>query len=134
MGIELTDAQKRRLLELAALGAGYEISQKLQQERDDAGYGHVGLYIRNYHTCWNPIQSDADVFHLAVLLQISIQHGIEILDDTKQLSAYAYIESGWCAVVPHGDDKYAATRLAIVCAAAAIGRKKLKLPDIIRYR
>ena len=60
---------------------------------------------------WNPLTDDGDALRLAVKLGISVQHEIErgII---------------WCnhQVTPNTTDPYAATRRAIVRAAAEIGR------------
>ena len=65
---------------------------------------------------WNPITDDGDALRLAVMLRIPIQHG------GPCVSAYA----GQSVMAKqfterHEKDPYAATRRAIVRAAAAIG-------------
>jgi len=64
---------------------------------------------------WNPLTDDGDALRLAVKLRIVI--------DVGSVAAHAY-KDGPGVVVPLGDDPYAATRRAIVRAAAAIGAAK----------
>lgn len=111
----------RELLELAAKGRGYRV------------HGWVGgrLYVVDpKHPAehfdpfvWNPLESDGDALRLAVDLGIRIE----------QARGYAVTNAG--ATVMHKQftvqhdgfadtDKHAATRRAIVLAAAEIGREK----------
>jgi len=77
---------------------------------------------------WNPLEDDGDALRLAVKLRIPVvwrshdewgsrQQATEcgVLRDPKNSEKYPNI-------VPHNDDPYAATRRAIVRAAAEIGR------------
>jgi hypothetical protein len=105
-GKDMTD---RELLELAAKAAGLRLDQLsgrvVRREAD------------GQPVYWNPFTDDGDALRLAVKLKL----------------AFATWGSGACAVVflhggrgrivePHKDDPYAATRRAIVRAAAEIGR------------
>ena len=96
----------REMLELAAKAAGMRVIWPNEAVLPD------GRSIR-----WNPLTDDGDALRLAVKLKL----------------AFATWGSGACAVVflyggrgrivePHKDDPYAATRRAIVMAAAEIGR------------
>lgn len=99
----------RELLELAAKAAGYE--------------GWDGD-LEWLWTDWNPLDNDGDALRLAVKLKLSVKHGIDIFDESNAMSAYAYYaDVGECNFEPHGSDPYAATRRAIVRAAAAIGKE-----------
>ena len=81
---------------------------------------------------WNPLDDDGDALRLAVKLRIDLSlwintvsvtakthigagRGISLFDDAKR-TANDHAE-------PFGDDPYAATRRAIVRAAAAMGEK-----------
>lgn len=109
----------KELLELAAKAAGY-------------------VYRPNEHGCfindgsgfdyWNPFTDDGDALRLAVKLQfkISIQHeyatngtAIYFNEDDEENKAWE----------DHCNDPYAATRRAIVRAAAEIGRSSPEKPD-----
>lgn len=103
----------RELLELAAKAAGM---RAYWSEEDnsmlDMGYKE-----------WNPLESDCDALRLAVKLDCHLQMDFD--DDD--------IECVYCWTTTHSDgspervsetqDRYAATRRAIVRAAAAIGEQ-----------
>lgn len=104
----------RELLELAAKAAGIELIY------DDCDPYPV---IDGNDEPWNPLNDDGDALRLAVKLNLSVKHGIDIFDESNTMSAYAYYgDVGECNFEPHGSDPYAATRRAIVRAAAEIGR------------
>jgi len=97
----------RELLELAAKAAGYEYAKH-------GGY----IVVDGIPGNWNPLQDDGDALRLAVNLQIDVKHyGYYVV---------AWFEGGFIGTgkIPYGDDTYAATRRAIVRAAAEIGRSK----------
>ena len=99
----------RELLELAAKAAGYEYAKH-------GGY----IVVDGIPGNWNPLTDDGDALRLAVMLRMDIcrphkKHDcVCVWDD----AARKFIEE------PHGTDPYAATRRAIVRAAAEIGRSK----------
>lgn len=66
---------------------------------------------------WNPLEDDGDAFRLAVKLELPIAH-----HGKRELFVQVLLRPGLCFYEPHGDDKNAATRRAIVRAAAEIGR------------
>lgn len=101
----------RELLELAAKAAGYKIQIDRQAERDASGYGHVGLWTEDT-SCWNPLTNDGDALRLAVKV-LNWPHGGR---------AFSNAVSAMYAVGQLSKDPYAATRRAIVRAAAEIGR------------
>jgi hypothetical protein len=112
----------RELLELAAKAAGLEINWRCQRERDEAGSGDVGLWLTTDHTCWNPLTDGDDALRPAVKLHLTIMLGpmsckvVQVSaedDDGADCTAHAF--ERLCA------DPYAATRRAIVRAAAALG-------------
>ena len=100
----------RELLELAAKAAGIKYTIK------------DGLFVAHGNKNkppipWNPLDDDAEAFRLAVKLWLTIQ-----VDDEDRRT-YVVGSTGRCiGTEPHGDDPYAATRRAIVRAAAEIGR------------
>jgi hypothetical protein len=63
---------------------------------------------------WNPLTDDGDALRLAVKLKMTV-------DITDEASGAGAIGLKWCSE-PYKDDPYAATRRAIVRAAAEIGR------------
>jgi hypothetical protein len=104
----------RELLEAAAKAAGKKVHTRNQADRDACGAGDVGLWISEGQTCWNPLTDDGDALRLAVKLKMTV-------DITDEASGAGAIGLKWCSE-PYKDDPYAATRRAIVRAAAEIGR------------
>ena len=72
---------------------------------------------RNGWCYWNPLLQDADAFRLAVKLGIDVYLRPAFGHVTASLHVAAALEE-------YGADPYAATRRAIVRAAAAIGETK----------
>jgi hypothetical protein len=99
----------RELLELAAKAAGYNMAKVLD------GYP---MYMEGYGI-WNPLTDDGDALRLAVKLGIDIEF---FLGDPSTVDAKRSLG----AFIPRTefmkDDPYAATRRAIVRAAAEIGK------------
>ena len=98
MTIDKEGQNDRKLLELAAKAAGIELPNPVFRVTHDRG---VAPKI------WNPLTDDSDALRLAVKLCILGNYEIGIAPVN----------------VWHGDDPYAATRRAIVRAAASIGEK-----------
>ena len=102
----------RELLELAAKAAGY----KIYPVSLDDGLPIICFIVKNKYggySRWSPLTDDGDALRLAVRLDITV-------GQYKNFS-FAYHE-GDEESEEHGDDKQAATRRAIVRAAAEIGR------------
>jgi hypothetical protein len=105
----------RELLELAAKAAGLEFDPTVQNK--------LGLIVvaedascQSDQKLWNPLTDDGDALRLAVKLEIVIEPGDSWSD-----------AGGWSTVYhcDHNNDPYAATRRAIVRAAAEIGKEKI---------
>ena len=97
----------RELLEAAAKAAGIR-----------GLWVDVGLNIGSDANpiIWNPLTDDGDALRLAVVLQMELK--------VYEVSAHAASAIGGCsACTSEKGDPYAATRRAIVRAAAEIGRK-----------
>ena len=113
----------RELLELAAKAAGFEVSvtqpslgTALAVRADLAGWFN-----------WNPLTDDGDALRLAVRLHLDIRIG-------SQSNA---VTAGWgscisCIQELVAGDPYAATRRAIVRAAAAIGERTFSTAAHVR--
>jgi hypothetical protein len=102
--VRTVHGEDRELLELAARAAGYmefDSTNPFEVFRDGAWYE------------WNPLTYDGDALRLAVRLRIT-PHIDNSLTDAES-------EKGF-ATEAHGNDPYAATRRAIVRAAAAIAK------------
>ena len=98
----------RELLEMAAKAAGIT----------SVGYGRNGIATGRNGPClvgyWNPLTDDGDALRLAVKLDISLlgdfpQNIVVVAFDARRI------------IEKYDGDQYAATRRAIVRAAAAIG-------------
>lgn len=104
----------RDLLELAAKAAGYD---RISQEEHDCGYWTTAWKGREPFD-FDPLTKDGDALRLAVSLRLIV----DINDECGDI----WVRQPWnpdCEVsVAMDDDPYAATRRAIVRAAAEIGR------------
>lgn len=110
----------RELLEAAAKAAGLCIHLGRQRERDEAGCGHVGLWVKGA-TRWNPLTDDGDALRLAVQLDLLLMpYPLDRAVRVTQLDQPDTIVS-WGTPPDPG----AATRRAIVRAAAALAVKKV---------
>jgi hypothetical protein len=103
----------RELLELAAKAAGYwEINGWSIETHKGMRWIDQDCYFERY---WNPLTDDGDALRLAVKLEMCVSlegHG----------RATAITVAGLEVEETNRDDPYAATRRAIVRAAAEIGR------------
>lgn len=106
---EIVVVTDRELLKLAALASGYACYRT-----NEAGGYEVKEHPMNEWVGWNPLTSDHDALRLAVKLGLGPHAG----------PFNATCESHDAPIVfePIGTDPYAATRRAIVLAAAEIGR------------
>lgn len=99
----------RELLELAAKASG--VSGFLV----DAG---LNIGSNAFPKVWNPLTDDGDALRLAVKLNFTVckrEHEVEIFNDNNG--------EFLCSIsISEGDEPYAATRRAIVRAAAEIGK------------
>lgn len=101
----------RELLELAAKAAGIEVKRMVEIRGDGTR--------EEFIACWNPLRSDGDAFRLAVKLAIELYEGDD--DGPAAYAGYRVGVSLFYMIEPHKGDPYAATRRAVVRAAAAIG-------------
>lgn len=98
----------KEMLEWAAKASGYE-------------YAKFGGYIvvDGIPGNWNPLSDDGDALRLAVALKISVTQDFDRVDAYNNVvTATEYIYEK-----PTPTDRPAATRRAIVCAAAEIGKE-----------
>jgi len=110
----------RELLELAAKAAGYDINF---EEPMNGWYPHGYDHYGDVDTWWNPIKCDGDALRLACDL------GLRIFPATRTTEGHTCSSAANCTGVRLADeigatDVRAATRRAIVRAAALIGRSK----------
>ena len=103
----------KELLELAAKAAGIE------HPGGDHSIANDGrLWDCNGLRWWNPLTDDGDALRLAVKLKIPLQFP----DWTNVTRTWGSKSNLDAFDEPHGADPYAATRRAIVRAAAEIGK------------
>ena len=96
----------REMLELAAKAAGIAWSQEYQCYLGEPDVNGVSVK-------WLPLTDDGDALRLAVKLELDVMFAsVRSVDDDVNITIEA------------GTDPYAATRRAIVRAAAEIGRSK----------
>lgn len=114
----------RELLELAAKASGYVIESWIE----------IGAWV--YDPCvpipdegepnlfiWNPLADDGDALRLAVKLRITVGFGQFACQINCSTYDWAEDEMGVEVYEDGREDPYAATRRAIVRAAAEIGRE-----------
>ncbi len=97
----------KELLELAARAAGIDVEAGCKRNKDA---------LENW---WNPLTDDGDALRLAVKLNLHVK----IDFDTDKNEVRCFQMEVECA---EKGDPYAATRRAIVCAAAEIPKKRDK--------
>jgi hypothetical protein len=108
----------RELLEFAAKAAG--IAAKFDDELGDMFiYGVRSPEMSRY---WNPLTDDGDALRLAVQLRMLIEPARMMKGTFVEVHAYPSGRGDCAGVESLGVDDYAATRRAIVRAAAEIGR------------
>lgn len=110
----------RELLEMAAKAAGYKFDST---EPFEICVPHKGG--DNYYE-WNPLTDDGDALRLAVKLGLDLLRTDQDIEAIAGLPPYVKINAAHVSfpfgIIALGDDAYAATRRAIVRAAAEIGR------------
>lgn len=119
---------KRRILELAAKSAGIGPLDFDYATRE----GHFidsgprlplpqGVLIAAMYTYWNPIDDDGDALRLAAQVGLSISpSGFD--DEVDAWIDGEPAQNATASWEEHDGDKAAAWRMAIVCAAAEIGK------------
>ncbi|KWA35756.1 hypothetical protein WT41_01520 [Burkholderia territorii] len=109
----------RELLELAARAAGYDPGHYEDADWFEIRYGiKAALWLKDVEEYWNPLTDDGDALRLAVKLRLDIQ-----LLDLGVVATNFKAPGRPYAVENYGDDHCAATRCAIVRAAAEIGKR-----------
>ncbi|MFT0546973.1 hypothetical protein ACMHYO_11595 [Allopusillimonas ginsengisoli] len=109
----------RELLELAAKAAGLPVDMT---NEGGIGWFACGKSDDGETVWWNPLKSDGDALRLAVDLDLNVFHAANCAyamsseNDESNEQRVSYAGAG---------DKYKATRIAIVRAAAEIARAAL---------
>lgn len=113
----------RELLELAAKAAGIDITfENGRPKRIEMFRGHLA----NYED-WNPLTDDGDALRLAVKLRFTISTlvaaGADMMSGSGVHTTQEHLDEPPEFWTSHDTDPYAATRQAIVRAAAEIGKE-----------
>lgn len=109
----------KELLELAAEAAGFKLEQ---------GYGQPPekclFYVDSEGRChdWNPIDDDGDALRLAVKLKINVEHAETLSRNPHGVNCWPLGRGDCGHMETELADYGAATRRAIVRAAAEIGK------------
>ena len=109
----------KELLELAAKAADIELWHE-----DVFTKGLTQKISQSGILCWNPLADDGDALRLAVKLDLIVSREYTEVGKEAVVFYLNEIQHQMRCVVPHGNNPYAATRLAIVRAAAEMGRAK----------
>jgi hypothetical protein len=99
----------RELIELAAKGGGYRLCHFI----DEGSAAYVSDDLVNERFGWRPLVDDGDALRLVVRLKFGM--------DTERGASSVFSDYATC-IEDHAADPYAATRRAIVCAAAEVGK------------
>jgi hypothetical protein len=112
----------RELLELAAKAAGIDWIKNCVWIEN----GFYSPLAKHERIAWNPLTNDGDALRLAVKLGIDVSFPLYRKPDPPTVHAGRYWDTYVSCWYPFeerkGEDPYAATRRAIVRAAAEIGR------------
>lgn len=114
----------RELLELAAKAVGFDTTHRMNAKRLQLDPPVDALLVRRngelVTTGWNPLIDDGDALRLAVKLRLDISpqpdDKIEVSNQWENEDDFRW------AWESYGGDAFAATRRAIVRAAAEIGK------------
>ena len=111
----------REMLELAARAAGIELTWNSMV---NASRNPIIKYVDAYtYDEWNPLDDDGDALRLAVKLELILCVRREGVTDATMHAPRTGMTPYLSFLEQHKDDPYAATRRAIVRAAAEIGRQ-----------
>ena len=112
----------RELLELAAKAIGYATTSSWNADRMKMAPPVIALVVHKdgelVSTGWDPLNEDGPALRLAVTLRMVIHHAkkyVVVMDAEKETAHHEDVRD-------NGGDAFAATRRAIVRAAAEIGR------------
>jgi hypothetical protein len=112
------------LLRYAAKAAGYVEPLHYGSKSNSL----IWASASGFPTAWSPLENDKDAFDLMVSLDIGVHHGWTYADENVPYANVCaqHIPSMIEVGEIKGDDPIAATRRAIVRAAAEIGKNKEK--------
>ena len=113
--VRTVPGEDRELLELAARAAGYALTQWADED-------FIRAQVEEYRwPKWNPLTDDGDALRLAVKLELTV-YPPQPTSAGYDKAVCQNHEASIDAIVDATTDHYAATRRAIVRAAAAIAK------------
>ena len=113
----------RELLEAAAKAAGIDLQHRAMFGGDaEPGYYKYPVGVPPLWTWWNPLTDDGDAMRLAVKLRMLIEPAKTMGGTFIEVHAHPSGRGDCAGVEQFGQDDFAATRRAIVRAAAEIGK------------
>lgn len=122
------EVEDRKLLELAAKAAGIELKFRALTNMPGCAETVFSVDSRGITERWNPLESDGDALRLAVTLSLRVEPYTGVKMGSDDLSAVANITDVYSLHSTkislserHNLDPHAATRRAIVRAAAELG-------------
>lgn len=119
----MSGAEERELLKWAAEAAGYTGRVEFNGSTGEFFFAFdMSEQNPRGRSTWRPRHDDGDALRLAVKLGIEIIPDREVKEVTTAFCVHHPRLLGYNTVEPFGDDEMAATCLAIVRAAAAIGK------------
>ena len=102
----------KELLEYAAKAAGYKVNKS-----PISGRMYISPGVSQWEE-WNPLTDDAQALRLAVKLRFDV----DVSDRNNKHTFVFNSKTFEVTIKVHNDDPYAATRRAIVRAAAEVGK------------
>jgi hypothetical protein len=114
----MTTKTDRELLEMAAKAGGVKGRRYVENQAIQGKY-RTGFWCDLLEDIWNPLTDDGDALRLAVDLHLNVWVG---RGGTGVNDGEIPTRNQLRSIEPHNDDPYAATRRAIVRAAAEIGK------------
>lgn len=124
----------RELLELAAKSAGllrkiawvtqHDVGHTDQYLVDLPEHAHHFKWKHYPNNMWNPLTDDGDALGLAVKLRIDVQFCKNMGGEFVEVMAHPVGRGDCMGMAEIGEDDLAATRRAIVRAAAEIGKEQ----------
>ena len=107
--------EDRELLNSAAKAIGIELIWDASPEAYSPWF-----IIDGFADIWNPLDNDRDALRMAVKLEIELSSAYDA--GMNAYAGYSIDDDMKYVIEPTGEDPYAATRRAIVRAAAEIGK------------
>lgn len=116
----IVSLQQCELLALAAKEAGYKIGMWIDGDEPYSGGAGYVISSERFEHLWNPLNDDGDALRLAIDAGLIVNPNSNCRRGHASVQHHTNIRGHWW-YEPHGSDKAAAVRRAIVRAAAECG-------------